>query len=535
MSHFGTNDASNFENEQRLDPNFFYDQGYPPASYEPRLFGHPHKESTQQQGAEPFWYQHPEWIQPGHQLFYYPGFGQYFTHPINFNPTMDTKTTYIGSGVNRKGTDGEKLNADGSRYKPKPKPEMVEIYIGDTFVKQMQLRTVTRFSTLASETFPRPNTVESRPKSSTEESSEAEDGSASKKWADDKGGKVNVKKLTEEIKNLPMPSDDKLEAKNPTTTNKLEAKNPTSTDSTGSDKAEKAGKTPATVPMSMAHKGPEAAKSTKKFAPPQKKALILGDAELALPNLAAVRTCLDWMNDNQIVHGNQKLRDFHVPEGAPLNSLVNMYQAALCLGMRPFPRHLEDIIKEIVTDSPPTADMLHYMYERLPVCPVLTRIMTSCIQHEEKRHYNQEDFKAIQALVAGDEWLSARFEEIQSSRIARRKEQSGKKRMESGWAALEKDLEAEKDGLGARMAGRIGQTSATTDKGVGQGSGRQRNRRQQKGSDQAKTGKDVKDNTAASEQVPEKTNADSDAVKQKPEIKKEGNGKGVRGAHVPGA
>ncbi|KAK5127938.1 hypothetical protein LTR85_005055 [Meristemomyces frigidus] len=517
MSHFGSNNGHNSYRHQPLNPNFVYNPFYPAASYDPRLFGHPHEELATQV-TDTFWHQYPEWTQPGYHLYYYPEFNQYFPSPIYSTGDMDTKITYIGKNTNQKAINGDKQKGDGPKFTPRPKPELVEIYIGDTFVRQMKLHTLTRFSSLAAETFPRPKTeVKKAVKAGTEASSDAEEGSASKKWADDKGGKIDLEKATEQVNGLSL-----------TSTGEGETKKSATTDGAGGGKGSKM---PATVPVHMAHKGSEAAKSAKKSAlptpPTQKEVLILGDAELLLPDLHAVRMCLEWMIENQGVHGDQRLADFHIADGAPVKALISMYQAALCLGMRPFPRHLEDILKEIVTDSPPTADMLRFAYDRLPECPVLTRIITSSIQHEEKRHYTEEEHKLIQELVAGDDWLNKRFTQITDARIARRRENSGRRRMEAGWAAMEKSLEAEEGGPGPRMPGRAGQPATAMGRVAGPGDGGKRNQRGEKSGEKGKVGagKDTKGGAVASEPAPAKPK----------EAKKEGNGRGLGGRHVPGA
>lgn len=512
---------------------------------------------------------------------------------------MDTKPTLIGYGVKHGNGNGGKPNGNGVKGNPRPKPEMVDIYVGSTFVREMRFSVLTRFSAVASERFPRPKTdtttiktvtpqpkadftvpKTTMPKTSAAKFDEAGKGLSSKKWSDDDGEKINLKKATEQVRNLSSTSGGKVDATNPgmtkgdqinlekvteqvnnlslTSSGEINATSPKSTEGGLSDKAKKESKPPATlpilmvpkvatVPIHMAHKGAEAAKSSTSSALLPKKQLVLGDAELVLPEIAAVRTCLDWMIENQAVHGDQKLSAFHVAKTASLASRVKMYQAVLSLGMRPFPRHLESTLMDIVTEAPPTAGELRFIYDRLPECKVLTRVITSCIQHEEKRQYSAEQHKLISDMVAGDDWLNARFTQIEEFRIARRRENTGKKRMERGWAELEKVSAVEEAELGLRSTGGI--QPASTKQHVELG-GRQRNQRQQKAgspSGNATAANDGKESASTTEKVPDTTKpkpdkfleaqrkVDEAAAKLKAEAKNAGNGRGPGSKHVPGA
>lgn len=485
MSHF-TNTAYEhfFFQSQPLNSNFNYNPAYPAYYYDPRLFGHPH-EVAPQQFTEPFAYQYPPWTQPNQGLYYSPNFNQYFQHPLHANYTMDTQVLKIGTKFNNAGKDAKK-GVD----RPKPRPqEMVEVFVGETLIKQMPLRTITRFSSLASETFPRPPKEQEKKVATGNGESEGEE--VNKDWADAKGGKVDVNKLAKQVQDLPLTTGGETEGAS----------------NSGSTNGGKTATAMVKVSSHMAHKGPEAHKSAKTSTTPIKRILTLGEPNLVAPTAAAVRTCLDWMTTNSTVHGDMKLGVFLIPKNAAVTSLVNVYAAAMCLGMRPFPRNLEEVLKQIVTDEPPKATMLQYFYERLPDSSVLTRIITSCVQHSEQGQYEAVEYEAIDAYVGANEWLYDRFAEIQASRVRRRRENGAKRAMQRDWAELEKEAGAEEAGLGVRYTGVGQQGSGPSKDGTAQAPRRQQNA---KGKGKSGTGKGEKSGEAVTEKASEK-------VKIKPE------------------
>ncbi|KAK5133244.1 hypothetical protein LTR08_008079 [Meristemomyces frigidus] len=407
---------------------------------------------------------------------------------------MDRTSLKIGYAVGAKGKARQEASAANAllRRPNFPPREIVDVYAGNIFVQQMPLRLLTRFSTVAAEAFPRPKieSEEGKGKGKAKSVSDADEPDKKKSWAEDDEDTVDVSELTKQVMS-------------------------TGQDAKGSN-----------AESSKAAQGDEEAQiSTHAAAIPVKRVLILQIDEVSPPN---------WMHLNKLVHGSQRLSTFHLRPEEETASLVNTYAAALSLGMRPFPLILQDLLRELVTVEPPTAERLRYFYDRLPECTVLTRIITSTIEHWEKGHYTEDQAEAIHELVAADDWLNQRFKEIQDARSARRKENSARRKMMSGWAELEKGLKDENAGLAPGVTARS--TTASNFSGAGQGAGRQRQRprRQQQGNvktatdttgNTSNTGKETKGGTTSGGQAPKTAKPKADRFNEAERRAEEAAGK----------
>ncbi|KAI6911545.1 hypothetical protein KC318_g4441 [Hortaea werneckii] len=221
------------------------------------------------------------------------------------------------------------------------------------------------------------------------------------------------------------------------------------------------------------------------------------------PTSASILICLEYMHSNKSVGREQILRPFHLPAEASIQTLLNVYSAVLALGLRPFPRTLEDILCNHVTANKPTAEALQSFYHHLPEGKLLTRILTSIVEKQMDEQYSVEEDTALTDLINSDDYLSYRINGIRSSRIRQRRNADYAAKMKMGW-----------------------------DNGNGNGHGRQKAKAGGKGSK-------TKPKISKPKEPPSspQANADRPEEAQRPaeEAAKTGNGKGVSGKHVPGA
>ena len=420
--------------------------------YDPFLFGHPH-DLAEPQFTEPFWQQYPSWTQahqpPSSQI--YP---TTFYDP-RFLTTMDSETVYIGKNTrngHKKMNSGNGPNHGGKGKAPhnqtlKPKGK-VDVYIDDAFIQDMPLGTLVRFSKTAAAAFPKPGPVK-----------EVETGKGAETtphdWAEDEEKSVDVEKLTAEVGKLN------------TSSNAAKAST--------SKAAEK----------SAANTVDEA--TTKH----SNKELNLNlDTLWFQPSVEAFDFVFKWMHMAKNARPGEQPLDYGVPqpEKLSLEKLFDMYAAALCLDLRPFPhKHRHDLMTRVTEKKILLAD-LQYVHEHLPVDdPVMTRLITSFYENKDARnsYYVKAEIDLIEQYVCEvDPQLCSRFKEIGDARQEKtqaRRRRKGENRMQQ----LAEGLEASEFAEAPTVNG-----ENRPEEKVGGPAGRRRNRRKA-----GNKGKDSKGNS----------------------------------------
>lgn len=246
------------------------------------------------------------------------------------------------------------------------------------------------------------------------------------------------------------------------------------------------------------------------------------------PTSASVLICLEFMQSNKSVGRTQILRPFHLPAEASIQTLLNVYSAVLALGLRPFPRALEDILCNHVTANKPTAEALQSFYHSLPEGKLLTRTLTSIVEKQMDGQYSVEEDTALTDLINSDDYLSHRINGIRSSRIRQRRNADYTAKMKMGWDSVEAEATS-----GATSFDRVNISRADTAiHGKTSGHSRQKAKAGGKGSK-------TKSKTSEPKEPPNTPQANADrpeeAKRRAEEAAKTGNRKGVNGEHVPGA
>ncbi|KAI7589649.1 hypothetical protein KC346_g16754, partial [Hortaea werneckii] len=241
------------------------------------------------------------------------------------------------------------------------------------------------------------------------------------------------------------------------------------------------------------------------------------------PTPQAIGSLLDLMLSNQKVHWSKPLNTLSVPANASGIAMLDMYSAVILLGLRPFPRTLEDSLRSLVSRDPPSANLVREFLARLPKSPVLTRLLTSIAQYHEAAAYLPEEFHEIRVIINQDNYIKSRFDSIMRARNAEARAYHHRRRMAARWMRVEG--EAEK-ALGEDY--KMGSTEAD-DVGISEGVAR--------GHDSQGEGQIVKPSISEQSQIKTKVGGQGKGKgkgKGK-QPKKWGNGKGVGGRHVPGA
>ncbi|GAB1741798.1 hypothetical protein NU219Hw_g7206t1 [Hortaea werneckii] len=246
------------------------------------------------------------------------------------------------------------------------------------------------------------------------------------------------------------------------------------------------------------------------------------------PTSASVLICLDYMQNNKGVGREQVLRPFHIPTGASILTLLNVYSAVLALGVRPFPGVLEKILCDHVTANKPTADVLEYFYQRLPEDRLLTRTLTSIVEKQMDEQYSVEEDTALTDLINSDDYLNYRINGIRSSRIRLRRNADHAAKMKMGWDSVE----AEATSVGTSFD-RVNITRVDT---AIHGKTSEHNRQEAKA---GAKGFKTESKTSKPKEPPNTPQVNADCLEEAQrcgeEDPKTGNGKGVNGKHVPGA
>ncbi|KAI7358646.1 hypothetical protein KC331_g3274 [Hortaea werneckii] len=400
---------------------------------------------------------------------------------------MDTAQVMIGHDVGGRKT---KAAANTEKYAQAQRRreayrEKVDVLVNDTLVREMEMGILIRFSKVASDKF----TQMIKEQAVVKDRKDEPKGS----WADDKDSKLDITELTKQVKNLPKTSSSGKGMRNGVPQAIDNKANPIeSSNNQSSELAMANGK---------ATQGPDESKQ-------QKKSLNLshGDGTIE-PTPQAVNTLLELMLANANVHSNKPLLDLDVPGNASDIALLDVYSAAIVLGLRPFPRHLERIMKNIVSNQAPGAAMIGVWLTRLPKSQVLTRLLTSVAQHHEEGAYKSDEFKNIRAVIAADRYINTRFTGILKSRKAESLASQHQRRMARNWSKVEAEG---KEQQGAVYS--LKEVDNDVDKTQAPASPKQT----------------IAQEVLKSGPTPKKKEEAKKATKQ-------GNGKGVGGRHVPGA
>ncbi|KAK3634024.1 hypothetical protein LTR56_015492 [Elasticomyces elasticus] len=467
MNNFG------FDNSQDLTRTEDQYPTYHEYNFDPYYFGFPHRVASPQV-TDSFWQQIP--ISSGNDFIHYSTvYGVYFNHtdsPLQID-AMETTTVKIGYKTN----NSSKPKAQQARKRVAPKPELVEIYVGNELVKTIPLRQLIRFSKAAARAFPKPE----EKTASSEEGDEAKDSADEKVESSAKAIKDTKKATT--LQNLVGSKDKPAKPHN--------AKN---------------GKV-------------EVASSPKPL--PNKVFNVEFANAWQLPTVRAVHQCLTWMDLNKHVHGGQPLGVFYLPEvseGVSLASYIDVYAAVLALQLRPFPGNLRQRIMDLLTKNKPLAEDLSYIGERVPLLDgVITRVLTSCFNWAKA--YEDHEWAELCDYLNVYPELKVRFKEIEASREYNRERQdrsvNGTQRLQRGWQELDPS------------------TSYGRQAGNGNGGGKKRAAKKEKRNGEGNGQGDPTGTAPIKEAQPgELAVGNKEAVASKKEV--DGNGKGIGGKHVPG-
>ncbi|KAI7508448.1 hypothetical protein KC347_g6066 [Hortaea werneckii] len=399
---------------------------------------------------------------------------------------MDSSNVVIGHDIG-----GRKAKAAETRRKiaeaqsrREASQEKIEVYVDGVFVREMEIGLMRRFSQAAASTLPTKGL-----------SSDVGNAEHMDKWANAKEGKVNVHELTQQVHDLATRGkgikDIKQLSKN------------TGGNVSGTSKVE-GEQTPAENPATSAQKVLK---------------LAHGDGTVE-PTPQAIGCLLDLMLSNQKVHRGQPINTLNVPASASGIAMLDMYSAAILLGLRPFPRTLENSLRSLVSRDPPSPNMVRDFLARLPKSPVLTRLLTSIAQFREANSYLTEELQEIQAIISQDNYIKSRFDSITRARNAKSRAYQHQQRMAANWMRVEG--EAEK-ALGQDYKVRSAEAGEGNPEGVDCG-------HDSHGKDQT-----VASNDSEQAQIKTRVEDQGKAKGKGKQPEKWGNGKGVGGRHVPGA
>jgi hypothetical protein len=170
------------------------------------------------------------------------------------------------------------------------------------------------------------------------------------------------------------------------------------------------------------------------------KILNLKDSRFWLtPSAAAINFVLTWMEDAKKTPRNAQ-PPICLPanfENKSIDEAVDFYAAMLYLDIRPPPLVVAGKLKDRVSSTPPTLEVLRAVHERLPIDDaVMTRTITSFFEHIDKQAYNGmgNEYYDLMAYIKDpqvDPDLCDRFAAVQSSRES--KAQMMKRGQRNGW------------------------------------------------------------------------------------------------------
>ncbi|KAI6832986.1 hypothetical protein KC332_g3040 [Hortaea werneckii] len=409
---------------------------------------------------------------------------------------MDSSTVVIGrdvGGRKAKAAETQRKMAEVQRRR-EASQEKIRVYVDGIFVREMEIGLMKRFSQAAATAFPTKNIT----------SNVGTAGEMGKR-AGAKEGMINVDQLNKQVKDLTTKGKGSKEVQRSAAVpgGKVEA---------GPDTKSKPSETSNIEGEKMQAGNPVTS---------AQKVLNLshGDGTVG-PTPQAIGSLLDLMLSNQNVRWGRPLSTLKVPANVSAIAMLDMYSATILLGLRPFPRTLEDSLRSLVSRDPPSPNMVREFLARLPKSPVLTRLLTSITQYHEAVAYLPEEFQEIRAIINQDSYIKWRFDSIMRAKNAEARAYHYQQRMAANWTRVEG--EAEK---ALTEDYKMGSTEADvgTSEGVARGHDSQ-------GESQA-----VKPSVSERAQVKTKVEGQGKGKGKGKQPEKLGNGKGVGGRHVPGA
>jgi hypothetical protein len=133
----------------------------------------------------------------------------------------------------------------------------------------------------------------------------------------------------------------------------------------------------------------------------------------------AVRHAIKWMRDHENCKGSDELLDYgpEVLDALPLDQLVAVYKAGLVFDLQP-PRARKRVKDEILcrlSNSHPTIDTFKMLCKHIPVADsVFARAINSVHEHWEQRKYPEDEWKTLQHFFefGDDVELGERFHRL---------------------------------------------------------------------------------------------------------------------------
>ena len=362
---------------------------------------------------------------------------------------MDTEPVFIGSNTKT----GRKIQGPPNFMTRRPQNKQtshpkgkVDVYADGEFVKEMPLGVLVRFSKVAAAAFPKPGAANEEKKAEDTEGQEAP-----RDYDEEEAKDLDVQKLTADVKKL-------------TTKSEGEETTPKTSEATAKE----------TKALTAAAPSKE-----KEPAKPGKKELRLKlDTIWVQPPVSAFEYAFKWMHEAKVARPGDQVLDYCVPRPEELSvpMLIDLYAAALCLDVRPFPHKIRHHILGRVTEQTPLLEDIVYVHEHLPIDdPIMTRTVTSYFEHAEPpndKYTRDEHERIFQYVKFEDPALDRRFGEIQTART----ERGRKRRQHRGGNKMQQIAEG-----GATANAAAGQAVNGDAGGEGEaktaGNGRRRDRR----------------------------------------------------------
>ena len=158
------------------------------------------------------------------------------------------------------------------------------------------------------------------------------------------------------------------------------------------------------------------------------------------PAMDALGYCLYWMDFSQWNTNCNQHYQLPVPQSASLESLINIYAAALHLRMRPPPYQIRHNVMDALTQIPPTAAIIQRLWSLLPHEDVVTtRAVTSCTYHYIQGNYTSNANTEIDRLVAAHAKLGRKFHKVEFNIFMKNEREQNKNT--GKWKSTQRDGE----------------------------------------------------------------------------------------------
>lgn len=152
----------------------------------------------------------------------------------------------------------------------------------------------------------------------------------------------------------------------------------------------------------------------------EKKVLVLGLTDVAQqPHRDSISQCLQWMKANKHKKHGERLSEFTAVNSneASLTHLVDLYAAALAVGMRPYPGALRTQVMDRLTNGRPLQGDVQFLWEHLPASDgIIKRMAMAYFEHRENKKYTDSEAATVVAYVENADGLNRRFYDVQQRR-----------------------------------------------------------------------------------------------------------------------